>query len=59
VAPQHTPTLSDTMVAMIMVVLEAGYGLRIVADQMSTHNVDVPGMHALTTQLPCPTTPVR
>lgn len=53
-----TPTLSDEMVATTMVVLEDGYGLRIVADQMATRDSAAEGMRAVAAELGCHPSPI-
>ncbi|WP_307820293.1 TetR/AcrR family transcriptional regulator [Rhodococcoides fascians] len=50
-----TPTPSGDLVATTMVALEDGYGLHIVADHITTHDVAADGMRAVAAQLGCPT----
>jgi len=50
-----TPTLSGNLVATTMVALEDGYGLHIVADRVTTHDIAADGMRAVAAQLGCPT----
>jgi len=50
-----TPTPSGDLVATTMVALEDGYGLQIVADRVTTHDIAADGMRAVAAQLGCPT----
>jgi hypothetical protein len=50
-----TPTIGDDSVATTMVALEDGYGMRIVADRVTTHAAAAAGMREVAGQLGCPT----
>ena len=54
-----TPPISDDSMATTMVALEDGYGMRIVADRVTTHAAAADGMREVAEQLGCPTTDAR